>query len=115
MLLEHPYGGGYFGNWVDNVHNAIDINTGLSDVNTERRGICAECVNSVADWRRGRDWRGRSGEQERWVAFQVAEQAEQACEAYKGYTKSVDMLNHRLAIALEGCPNQSLKSISAAG
>ena len=57
VLLEHPYGGGYFGNWVDNVHNAIDINTGLSDVNTERRGFCAECVNSVADWGRGRDWR----------------------------------------------------------
>ena len=32
----------------------------------------------------------------------------------KGYTKSVDMLNHLLAIALEDCLNQSLKSVSAA-
>ena len=32
----------------------------------------------------------------------------------KGYTKSVDMLKHLLAIALEECLNQSLKSISTA-
>ena len=32
----------------------------------------------------------------------------------KGYTKSVAMLKHLLAIALEDCLNQSLKSISAA-
>ena len=33
----------------------------------------------------------------------------------KGYTKSVEMLKHLLAIALEDCLNQSLKSINAAG
>ena len=33
----------------------------------------------------------------------------------KGYTKSVEMLKHLLAIALDECLNQSLKSISAAG
>ena len=30
----------------------------------------------------------------------------------KGYTKSVNMLKHLLAIALEECLNQSIKSIS---
>ena len=33
----------------------------------------------------------------------------------KGYTKSLEMLKHLLAIALEECLNQSLKSISTAG
>ena len=33
----------------------------------------------------------------------------------KGYTKSVEMLKHLLAIALDEHLNQSLKSISAAG
>ena len=33
----------------------------------------------------------------------------------KGYTKSVEMLKHLLAIVLEECLNQPLKSISAAG
>ena len=33
----------------------------------------------------------------------------------KGYTKSVEMLKHLLAIALEDCLNQSIKLISAAG
>ena len=33
----------------------------------------------------------------------------------KGYAKSVEMLKHLLAIALEDCLNQSIKSISAAG
>ena len=32
----------------------------------------------------------------------------------KGYTKSVEMLKHLLAIALEDCLNQSLKSINTA-
>ena len=32
----------------------------------------------------------------------------------KGYTKSVEMLNHLLAIALEDCLNQSLKPINTA-
>ena len=32
----------------------------------------------------------------------------------KGYAKSVEMLKHLLAIALEDCLNQSIKSISAA-
>ena len=33
----------------------------------------------------------------------------------KGYTKSVEMLEHLLAIALEECLNQSIKSINTAG
>ena len=33
----------------------------------------------------------------------------------KGYTKSVNMLKHLLAIVFEECLNQSIKSISAAG
>ena len=33
----------------------------------------------------------------------------------KGYTKSVEMLKHLLAIALEECLNQSIKSIDTAG
>ena len=33
----------------------------------------------------------------------------------KGYTKSVEMLKHLLAIALEECLNQPLKSINTAG
>ena len=53
------------------------------------------------------------------LALQVTEQAEQAYEEckglYKGYTKSVEMLNYLLAIALEECLNQYFKSISAAG
>ena len=32
----------------------------------------------------------------------------------KGYTKSVDMLKHLLAIVFDDCLNQSIKSISAA-
>ena len=32
----------------------------------------------------------------------------------KGYTKSVAMLKHLLAIALEDCLNQSIKSINTA-
>ena len=32
----------------------------------------------------------------------------------KGYTKSVEMLEHMLAIVFEDCLNQSIKSISAA-
>ena len=33
----------------------------------------------------------------------------------KGYTKSVEMLKHLLAIVFEDCLNQSIRSISAAG
>ena len=33
----------------------------------------------------------------------------------KGYAKSVDMLKHLLATALEECLNQSIKSIRTAG
>lgn len=32
----------------------------------------------------------------------------------KGYTKSVEMLNHLLAIVFEDCLNQSTKSLSTA-
>ena len=66
------------------------------------------------------DRQGRSGEPDEGLALQVMEQAEQACEEYKGLykeygNKSVEMLNYLLVIALEERLNQSFKSISAAG
>ena len=56
----------------------------------------------------------RSGEPERDWRSKLRSKLNRLVRRTKGYTKSVDMLKHLLAIAIEERLNQSLKPISAA-
>ena len=58
--------------------------------------------------------KGGSVRRNKELSPQVAKQSEQPCEARKGYTKSVNMLNRLLAIALEERLNQPFKHITTA-
>ena len=60
------------------------------------------------------DRQRRSGELKRWLRSKLRSELNRLVRRAKGYTKSVEMLKHLPAIALEERLNQSLKPISAA-